>query len=155
MRCWIGSSLFENELTISIYSDLFRFIQKPKYHYIHLRMKTLLIGASNNPDRYAYIAAERLLAHGHELALVGLRPDVIFGHPIETEKILFANIDTVSLYIGALRQPEYYSYILELNPRRVIFNPGTENPDFELLLKKNNIQYEEACTLVLLGTGQY
>ena len=117
--------------------------------------RTLIIGASNNPERYAYKAAERLLAHGHEIELLGLRPDMVFGHKIATVRENYENIDTVTLYIGPQRQPEYYDYILSLHPRRVIFNPGTENNEFEELLRKNNIEPEEACTLVLLGTGQY
>lgn len=117
--------------------------------------KTLVIGASNNPDRYSYKAAERLLEHGHEIELLGLRPDVIFGKTIDTEKKAFQGIDTVTMYVGPQRQPEFYDYILSMKPRRVIFNPGTENPDFEIILQKAGIETEEACTLVLLGTGQY
>ena len=117
--------------------------------------KTLIIGASDNPDRYSYKAAERLLAHGHEIELLGLRPRKIFGRIIDTERKNYADINTVTLYVGAQRQPEYYDYIVSLNPRRVIFNPGTENEEFYKVLKKNNIEAEVACTLVLLGTGQY
>ena len=117
--------------------------------------KTLIIGASNNPERYAYKAAERLLAHGHEIELLGLRPDVIFGKTIDTERKTYDGLDTVTLYVGPQRQPEYYDYVLSLKPKRVIFNPGTENDEFETLLKENGIEAEEACTLVLLGTGQY
>jgi hypothetical protein len=117
--------------------------------------KTLIIGASNNPERYAYKAAERLLSHNHEIELLGLRPDSIFGKTIDTEKKQFTDIDTVTLYLGPKRQPEYYDYIVSLKPRRVIFNPGTENIEFEEILKEKNIECEIACTLVLLGTGQY
>ncbi len=117
--------------------------------------KTLIIGASNNPERYAYKAADRLLSHGHEIELLGLRPDTVFGKTIDTEQKKFENIDTVTLYIGPQRQPEYYDYIVSLNPKRVIFNPGTENDEFEQLLSTKGIIAEEACTLVLLGTGQY
>ena len=117
--------------------------------------KTLIIGASNNPERYAYKAAERLLAHGFEIELIGKRPEVIFGKTIDTEKIDFEDIDTVTLYISDKFQPEYYDYIVSLNPRRVIFNPGTENPELEEILIQNDIHVEEACTLVLLGSGQY
>lgn len=117
--------------------------------------KTLIIGASNNPERYAYKAAERLLAHGHEIELLGLRPDVIFGKTIDTDKKRYEALDTVTLYVGSQRQPEYYDYIISLKPKRVVFNPGTENAEFESLLQKNGIEAEEACTLVLLGTGQY
>ena len=118
-------------------------------------MKTLIIGASDNPERYAYKAAERLLAHNHEIELLGLRPKTIFGQTIDTERKEYADIDTVTLYVGPQRQPEYYHYIVSLKPRRVIFNPGTENEEFYNILKENNIKSEVACTLVLLGTGQY
>ena len=117
--------------------------------------KTLIIGASSNTDRYAYKAAERLLSHGHEIELIGKRPDIIFGKTIDTEKKYFADIDTVTLYLSAKFQTEYYDYILSLKPKRVIFNPGTENSEFEALLGLKGIIAEEACTLVLLGTGQY
>ena len=117
--------------------------------------RTLIIGASSNPDRYAYKAADRLLSHGHEIELLGLRPDVIFGKTIDTERKNYQDIDTVTLYVGPQNQPSYYDYIVSLKPKRVIFNPGTENPEFESVLKQNGIAYEEACTLVLLGTGQF
>lgn len=117
--------------------------------------KTLIIGASNNPERYSYKAAEKLLAHGYDIELVGLRPDTIFNKKIDTERKSYTNIDTVTLYIGAQRQPDYYEYIISLKPRRVIFNPGTENPDFEAQLSAHGIIAEKACTLVLLSTGHY
>ncbi|MDR3652407.1 MAG: CoA-binding protein [Paludibacter sp.] len=117
--------------------------------------KTLIIGASSNTERYSYLAAERLLAHGYDIELIGKRPDVIFGRTIDTEKKQFEDIDTVTMYISDKFQPEYYDYIVSLNPRRVIFNPGTENPEFEEILIHNDIHIEEACTLVLLGSGQY
>ena len=117
--------------------------------------KTLIIGASNNPERYAYKAAERLLSHGHEIELVGLKPVDVFGKTVDTERKMYKGIDTVTLYVGPRNQPEYYDYVLSLKPKRVVFNPGTENEEFEDLLKKNGIVAEEACTLVLLGTGQY
>ena len=117
--------------------------------------KTLIIGASSNQERYSYMAAERLLAHGHDIELIGKRQDTIFDKTIHTQKKPFTEIDTITLYVSEKYQAEYYDYILSLQPKRVIFNPGTENPELELLLNKNNIQTEEACTLVLLGTGQY
>ncbi|MGC3977639.1 MAG: CoA-binding protein [Paludibacteraceae bacterium] len=118
-------------------------------------MKTLIIGASKNPDRYSYKAAERLLNYGHEIELLGLRNDEVFGRHIDTEWKHYTGIDTVTLYIGAQHQPDYYNYVISLRPRRVIFNPGTENQEFIDLLQKNGIESEVACTLVLLGTGQY
>lgn len=118
-------------------------------------MKTLIIGASSNPERYSYKAAEQLLAHGHKIELLGLRADTVFGQIIDTEKILYSDIDTVTLYIGAARQSVYYDYVVSLKPRRVIFNPGTENDAFYDILQSNGIAVEVACTLVLLATGQY
>jgi len=117
--------------------------------------KTLIIGASSNPERYSYLAAERLLAHGHEIELIGKRSEVVFGKIIDTEKKDYGGIDTVTLYVSEKFQPEYYDYIVSLHPKRVIFNPGTENKEFEELLKTNNIVAEENCTLVLLGSGMY
>lgn len=117
--------------------------------------RTLIIGASNNPERYAYKAAERLLNHGHEIELLGLRGVEIFNRTIDTEKKQYQGIDTVTLYVGPKNQPEYYDYVLSLKPKRVIFNPGTENEEFEEVLTNHGIIAEEACTLVLLGTGQY
>lgn len=117
--------------------------------------KTLIIGASSNTERYSYLAAEKLLAYGHDIELIGKRPDIIFDRTIDTEKKNFEDVDTVTLYISGKFQPEYYEYVVSLKPRRVIFNPGTENPEFEELLIQNDINIEEACTLVLLGSGQY
>ena len=117
--------------------------------------KTLIIGASSNPERYSYLAAEKLLAHGHDIEMIGRRAEVVFGKTIDTEMKEFEDIDTVTMYISDKFQPEYYKYIIALNPNRVIFNPGTENPEFYSILEKNNIQYEVACTLVLLATNQY
>jgi len=101
------------------------------------------------------MAAERLLAHGHEIELIGKRQDAIFNKTIDTEKKSFEDIDTVTLYLSEKYQKEYYEYILSLKPRRVIFNPGTENQELEELLTENNIEADKACTLVLLNTGQY
>ena len=117
--------------------------------------KTLIIGASSNPERYSYMVAERLLAHGHEIELIGKRHEVVFGKTIDTEKKIFAGIDTVTMYVSEKFQPEYYDYIVSLHPKRVIFNPGTENKELEDLLIANNIVAEESCTLVLLRSGMY
>lgn len=117
--------------------------------------KTLIIGASDNPARYSYKAAEKLLAHGHEIELLGLKAVEVFGKTVDTEKKSFEGLDTVTLYVGPQNQPAYYDYIVSLKPQRVIFNPGTENAEFERILRENGIEFEEACTLVMLGTGQY
>lgn len=117
--------------------------------------KTLVIGASFNPSRYSNMAINRLVNHGHTVEAVGLKKGMVAGVDIATEKEDFENIDTVTLYLNPKRQEEYYDYIISLKPKRVIFNPGTENPEFYGILRKNNIESEVACTLVLLGTNQY
>ncbi len=116
---------------------------------------TLVIGASENPERYSYLAVNRLLKFNHEVKAIGLKSGVISGVNIDTGMPTYEGIDTITLYINPQRQPAYYDYILSLHPKRVIFNPGTENPEFEALLRKENIEAVEACTLVLLSTGQY
>lgn len=117
--------------------------------------KTLVIGASENPERYANKAIRALLAHNHEVVALGLKKGNVQGIEFHTEKETFEDIDTVTLYVGPRNQPEYYDYIISLNPRRVIFNPGTENPEFISKLKSAGIYPEIACTLILLVTDQY
>jgi uncharacterized protein len=116
---------------------------------------TLVIGATENPERYSNLAVKKLVAHEQPVIALGNKPGMIGTVPIHTQKTAFENIDTVTLYLNPFHQQEYYDYILSLNPRRIIFNPGTENDAFESLAKKQGIQVMEACTLVLLSTGQY
>lgn len=120
-----------------------------------MEKKTLVLGASTNPGRYANIAINRLVRAQVPTVALGLRKGEVAGVQIETEKVPFEDIDTVTLYLGPPRQVEYYDYILSLNPERVIFNPGTENPEFYKLLRERGIEVEIACTLVLLSTQQY
>lgn len=117
--------------------------------------RTLVIGASENPERYSNKAIRALVSHGHEVVAIGLREGEVAGVSFNSEKKAFENIDTITLYVGPQNQPEYYSYVIGLNPRRVIFNPGTENPEFMAQLKAAGIYPEIACTLVLLATGQF
>ncbi len=117
-------------------------------------MKVLVYGASENPERYSYKAAALLLQHHHEIVLVGNREGNLFGHPIHKETV-FPVVDTVTLYVGPKNQAELLDYLKQLKPRRVIFNPGTENPILEKSLEELGILVEEACTLVLLHTGQF
>lgn len=118
-------------------------------------MKTLVVGASTNPDRYSYKAIKQLIANGKEVYALGLKPGKASGIEIQTGFPEFKDVDTVTLYVGLQNQSAYYDYILKLKPRRVIFNPGTENPEFMKLLSENKIEVEAACTLVLLATGSY
>ncbi len=117
--------------------------------------KTLVIGASDSPARYSNLAVNRLIAHQHPVIALGKEKGIIGDTVIETEHKPFENIDTVTLYINPLHQQAYYDYILSLHPRRIIFNPGTENEEFYDKAKAAGIQVQEACTLVLLSTGQY
>ena len=117
--------------------------------------KTLVIGASIKPSRYAYIAIKRLLDKNYEVKAIGSKQGLIGIVRIETGKPPYKDIDTVTLYLNPERQAEYYDYIISLQPKRVIFNPGTENPELVKLLKKNNIEAEIACTLVLLSIDEY
>ena len=117
--------------------------------------KTLVLGATTNPARYANIAINRLKRSGVPTVAIGLRKGEVAGVQIETEKIPFEDIHTVTLYLGPPRQEEYYKYIVSLHPDRVIFNPGTENEEFYQILQENGIEVEVACTLILLSTQQY
>jgi predicted CoA-binding protein len=117
--------------------------------------KTLVLGASLKTDRYSNFAIHSLVEGEHEVVGVGLKEGMVAGIQILTGMPDIKDIDTVTLYLNATRQKEYYDYILSLHPKRVIFNPGTTNRDFEELLTRNNIFFENSCTLVLLSTGQY
>jgi len=117
--------------------------------------KTLVLGASTKPERYAFMAVTNLVEKGHSVIAVGQNTGEVAGIKINTKQIPLSNIHTVTLYLNPTRQRDYYNYILETKPKRVIFNPGTENPEFYQLLKANGIKVEVACTLVLLATNQY
>ena len=120
-----------------------------------MNKKTLVLGASLNANRYSNMAIESLVNKKNEVVAVGLIPGNVSGIIIETGEPQFENLDTITLYLNPKRQKEYYNYILSLRPKRVIFNPGTENMELIKLLRKNDIDSEIACTLVLLSTGQY
>ena len=118
-------------------------------------MRTLVIGASPKPERYSNRALLMLHEHGFETEALGLRESTYAFGSIDAGFPKYEDIDTVSLYVGPKNQAVYYDYILALKPRRVIFNPGTENPEFYEKREAAGIEYEQACTLVLLSTGQY
>ena len=117
--------------------------------------KTLVIGASEKTDRYANKALRKLLAYGHNVVAIGNRSGEVEGVKIVTDHEPFKDIDTVTLYLRPSNQKQYYDYILGLKPKRVIFNPGTENPELENMLAEKGIEPLEACTLVLLSAGQF
>lgn len=119
--------------------------------------KTAILGASTNPTRYAYLAAERLTANNHEIVPIGIKHGEVFGKEILDlrTKPQVENINTITMYIGPQNQAEWEDYILSLHPKRIIFNPGTENPAFARKATEKGIEVENACTLVLLGNGLY
>lgn len=117
--------------------------------------KTMVFGASPNPERYAYRAVVALRQNGHEVVAVGGRPghvgdtSILTGHP-EVD-----DVDTVTMYMGAERQREHYEYLLGLKPKRIIFNPGAENIELARLADSQDIEIVEGCTLVMLSIGNY
>lgn len=117
--------------------------------------KTIILGASENPGRYSYLALKRLQANGHDIIAIGKKAGNVDGTPIITGQPEITGANTVTLYLNPANQRPYYDYILKIKPQRVIFNPGTENTELEELLAENGIKPVEACTLVLLSTGQY
>ena len=120
-----------------------------------IKIKNLVIGASENPVRYSNIAIHRLRSHDKETIAIGRRKGRVLDVEISKELEKRNDVDTISLYLSPKNQVDYKEYIISLNPRRIIFNPGTENPDWYGDLEKENIEAIEACTLVMLSTGQY
>jgi len=116
---------------------------------------TAIIGASPKPERYAYLATSRLKKYGHTIYPVGIHGGTIEGEPILTDKPQLKDIHTVTLYVGPQNQGAWTDYILSLHPKRIIFNPGTENPEFEKKASEKGIECIEACTLVMLSIGDY
>jgi uncharacterized protein len=116
---------------------------------------TLVLGASDNPSRYSYLALHQLRANGHPISAIGRKETEVDGIPIHTGKPPLNGVDTVTLYMNALHQKDYYDYLLALKPKRLIFNPGAENDELAALAASHGIEPLEACTLVLLRTGQY
>jgi len=119
--------------------------------------KTVVLGASPNPQRFAFTAINMLKSYGHETVPIGIKKGAVAGIDILdlNKKPEVADIDTVTLYIGSQNQSEWIEYILSLNPKRIIFNPGTENWELEERAREQNIETLEACTLVMLRSGQY
>lgn len=117
--------------------------------------KTLVLGASENPSRYSYLAVKALNSKGHHVTAIGKRKGKVGNVEIITEKIPVSDLDTVTLYLNANNQKLYYDYIISLHPKRIIFNPGAENEELAAIAIEHNIMPLEACTLVLLSTTQY
>ena len=117
--------------------------------------KTLVLGASLKPSRYSNFVIQKLVSQDIEVVALGLKSGNVSGVEVNSEKLFYEDLHTVTIYLSPNHQKEYYDYVLSLNPKRVIFNPGTENPEFYKILKENNINFEIACNLVLLSTNQY
>jgi len=120
-------------------------------------IKTAIVGISPNRSRFAYRAAELLSHYNHPMILLGIRPGTVEGVKIEDirSKPVHEDIHTLTLYIAPRHQPEHYNYLLSLKPQRVIFNPGSENAGFRALWVQEGVEVIEACTLVMLNTGQF
>lgn len=117
--------------------------------------KTLVLGATDNPSRYAYLAVNKLLRYNHPVVPVGIRDGEVGGIRIMKGQPEVQDVDTVTLYVGTRNLPPYFDYIIGLKPKRIIFNPGTENDDLERLARESGIETVEGCTLVMLSTGEY
>ena len=120
-------------------------------------MNTVIVGATPNTSRYAYMAAERLTQHQHNIVPIGIKKGQVFGKEILPirDNPQISNVDTITMYIGPQHQAEYIDYLLSLKPRRILFNPGTENDDFMEKARTMGIEVVEGCTLVMLGAGTY
>ena len=117
--------------------------------------RTLVLGASENPARYSNLAIKKLMAQGHPVTAIGKKKGMVGNTEIITGQAPLEDIDTVTLYLNPAHQAAYYNYIFSLHPRRIIFNPGAENEELAQLARQKGILPQEACTLVLLSTGQY
>lgn len=117
--------------------------------------KTIVLGASTNPERYSSLAVKRLTDHGHEVIPVGIRKGLTHGLEIDITKKIYKDVDTITMYISPKHQKEWYKYIIMIKPARVIFNPGSENPELITLLNENNIEVAIGCNLVMLATDQF
>ncbi len=118
---------------------------------------TLVIGASPDPSRFAYLACSRLEQYGMNWLPMGIKKGDVFGKTIidmQTRSGI-SHVDTLTLYVGTRNQSEWEDYWLSLNPRRIIFNPGTENPQLARKAKAQGIEVIQGCTLVMISTGQY
>ncbi len=118
-------------------------------------MKTVVLGASPNPERYSYRAVKMLRKYNHEVVAIGKKKGTIEDVPIINEAITLEGVHTVAMYLSPVNQKEYYNYILTLKPKRIIFNPGTENEELQKLAEENNIEVVEWCVLIMLSSNKY
>ncbi len=119
------------------------------------KKKTMVLGASPNPMRYSYLAVNRLRSKQHPVVAIGKRAGTVADVTIQTNPPLIDDVHTITLYLNANNQKQYYDYIMSLHPKRIIFNPGAENDELAKMAAQQGIQAIEACTLVMLSTGQF
>ncbi len=119
------------------------------------KKRTLVLGASPNPIRFSYKAVKSLQRHNFPVIPAGIKIGEIGGVEIITDRPVFDDIHTITMYIGPARQKEYYKWLLSLRPKRIIFNPGTENREFMEMARENGIEVLEDCTLIMLNAGRY
>ncbi|MFN9597268.1 MAG: CoA-binding protein [Bacteroidota bacterium] len=117
--------------------------------------KTIVLGASPNPERYSFKAIVALRSKGHDVIAVGKRTGVVSDTEIEDGSLLHDNVHTITIYLNATNQLDWYDFIFTNKPKRIIMNPGAENPELEVMASKKGIEVLEACTLVLIATGSY
>lgn len=120
-----------------------------------MKKKTLVLGASDNPSRYSFLAINKLLQHGHPVVAIGRKKTTVKGIVVETEMVEIPDIDTITLYLNPTNQQPYYDYIIGLQPKRIIFNPGTENETLATMAEEKGIKTMNSCTLVMLSTHQF
>ena len=155
-------SLILRDLFIEICNQMIiRVLQGCKnYEFYHVitvmnRCKTVVLGASTNPERASHQATLALQNKGFDVIPLGIKNGTINGLFIQSNQPLIENIHTITLYVGPENQPPLYDYILKLKPQRLIFNPGTENPELSMLARQNGIETVRACTLVMLTLDEY
>ena len=117
--------------------------------------KMLILGATENPDRYSCKTAKALDRNGYEVVAVGFKSGFIKHIIIRTGMPEIDDVDTVLLYMGKKKQSEFHDYIIGLKPRRVIFNPGAENPELQEILKEKGIEAIEDCGLIMINTDSF
>ncbi len=128
-----------------------------RYIAASMSKKTVVVGATPNASRYAFLASEMLTSYQHPIVPIGIKQGEVMGQPILNihDHPAIQDVDTITMYIGPQHQAPYYDYLLSLQPKRIIFNPGTENPEFEKLAEESGVEAIEACTLVMLRSKQY
>jgi predicted CoA-binding protein len=120
-----------------------------------MNKKTLVLGASLKPNKYSNFVIHKLVNNKIDVVAFGMKHGDVAGIEIQSELLPYKDLHTITLYLNPQRQKDYYNYIASSRPKRVIFNPGTENSELYTILKENNISFEVACSLVLLSTNQY